>query len=172
MFSCRSEVFINCKHFNSLDEILPLTAFRENDVIGEKLSGASTKRDNCARKRNYADRRKFRQKDHHLTVVYVQRLCYPDTKTGFKMHSITAKYGKTLYLVQRTSFTIPLAIACLRMLRRANHRSRDEIFLTKSVLELTVGFETNLQKIFKWKHDHYKVLVIDLCKNIRFHTST
>ena len=92
---------------------------------------ASTKRDNCARKRNYADGRKFRQKNHHLTVVYVQRLCYQDTKTCFKMHSITAKYGKTLYLVQRTSFAIPLAIARLRMLRRANHRSRNEIFLTK-----------------------------------------
>ena len=45
---------------------------------------ASTKRDNCARKRNYADGRKFRQKNHHLTVVYVQRLCYPDTKPVLK----------------------------------------------------------------------------------------
>ena len=34
---------------------------------------ASTKRGNCTRKRNYADGRKFRQKNHILTVVYVQR---------------------------------------------------------------------------------------------------
>ena len=39
MFSCRSEVFINCKNFNYVDELLPLSAFRKNDVIGEKLSG-------------------------------------------------------------------------------------------------------------------------------------
>ena len=57
---------------------------------------ASTKRDNCTWKRNYADARKFRKKNHNLTVVYVQRLCYQDTKTCFKMHSITAKDGKNM----------------------------------------------------------------------------
>ena len=63
--------------------------------LSVQIKMASTKRDNCARKIIYADGRKFRQKNRHLTVVYVQRLCYPDTKTCFKMHSITAKYGKT-----------------------------------------------------------------------------
>ena len=126
------------------NEILPLTAFQEEwrhwrkvkwkSTLNVQIKMASTKLDNCTRKRNYADARKFRKKNHNLTVVYVQRLCYQDTKTCFKMHSITAKYGKTWYLVQRTSFTIPLAIARLRMLRRANHRSRDEIFLTKSAI--------------------------------------
>ena len=129
------------------NEILPLTAFQEKwrhwrkigkrkvkwkSTLNVQIKMASTKRENCTRKRNYADARKFRKKNHNLTVVYVKRLCYQDTKTCFKMHSITAKDGKTWYLVQRTSFTIPLAIARLRMLRRANHRSRDEIFLTKS----------------------------------------
>ena len=104
------------------NEILPLTAFQEKwrhwrkakwkSTLNIQIKMASTKRDNCIWKRNYADARKFRKKNHNLTVVYVQRLCYQDTKTCFKMHSITAKDGKTWYLVQRTSFTIPLASEC------------------------------------------------------------
>ena len=47
-------------------------------------------------------------------------------------------------------------------------RHRPDIVLVNGkrvmLLELTVGFETNLQKNFKRKHDRYKVLVTDLCK--------
>ena len=57
-------------------------------TLNVQIKTASTKRENCTRKRNYADARKFRKKNHNLTVVYVQRLCYQDTKTCFKMHSI------------------------------------------------------------------------------------
>ena len=100
-------------------------------TLNVQIKMASTKRDNCTRKRNYADARKFRKKNHNLTVVYVQRLCYQDTKTCFKMHSITAKDGKTWYLVQRTSFTIPLASECWgeRIIARVMKSSWQSLYL-------------------------------------------
>ena len=69
---------------------------------------ASTKRDNCRRKRNYADGRKFRQKNHNLTVVYVQRHAIKIQKPVLKCTALLRNMVKhdTVSVVEIRDFSV------------------------------------------------------------------